>query len=176
VVLVKSRYFKFLNAPLRVSYIFFGMHASWACINITLLCPTLLFTLTFGRDLRDSAIRGHAEYKPAYSSAFTIYSHIVLLPTLCIVTAQEINRDLTLYIYLKVRAEVYLTINRLNEENKLREEGKRRRDGRRERSLYIQEGNQVIASSEVTCQCGAYLIDVRDATLMQGDTISTQGM
>jgi hypothetical protein len=65
-------YFKFLNVSLRVSHLH-SMHVSWECINITLLCPTLLFTLIFGRDLRDSAIRRHAEYKPAYSLAFTVY-------------------------------------------------------------------------------------------------------
>jgi hypothetical protein len=43
------------------------------CVNTTLLCHTLLFTLICGRDLRDSTIRGHVGYKPAYSSAFTVY-------------------------------------------------------------------------------------------------------
>jgi hypothetical protein len=50
-----------------------------ACVNTTLLRHTLLFTLICGRDLRDSAIRGHAEYKPAYSLAFTVSARFELV-------------------------------------------------------------------------------------------------
>jgi hypothetical protein len=63
--------FKFLNVSLQVSHLY-SMHALWECINITLLCPTLLFILIFGYNLCDSAIYRHAEYKLAYSSVFTI--------------------------------------------------------------------------------------------------------
>jgi hypothetical protein len=65
-------FFKFLNASLEASHLQMICMHHGACVNTTLLCPTLLFLLICGRDLRDSTIRRHVEYKPAYSLAFTL--------------------------------------------------------------------------------------------------------